>query len=84
MMPSEAVDRLLMPLMEDVVPPSLRRQFRGFIEMLLLFQVSSAMESSFEALGMADEVTHAALMAGFEKSIEYWIATRMPAREAVA
>jgi hypothetical protein len=25
-------------------------------------------------------VSHRALMAGFEKSVQYWIATKMPAR----
>ncbi|MFI9332391.1 SDR family oxidoreductase [Kitasatospora sp. NPDC052868] len=84
LMPSEALDRLLLPLMEDAIPRALRTQFRGFIELMMLFQVSNSMESSFEELGMADEVTHEALLKAFEKSVEYWIATKMPAREAVA
>jgi nucleoside-diphosphate-sugar epimerase len=80
LMPAEVLDRLLLPLMEDAIPASLRQQFSGFIELLLLFQSSSAMESSFDALGMSDYVSHRALMAGFEKSVQYWIATKMPAR----
>ncbi|MBB5122434.1 hypothetical protein AF335_18920 [Streptomyces eurocidicus] len=84
LMPAEAVNRLLLPMMQDVIPRSLRRRFAGFEDLMLLFQSSARLESSFGALGMADELTHDALLGSFEKSVAYWIATKAPAVESAA
>jgi thioester reductase-like protein len=84
LMPSEALHRLLLPLIEEVIPRALRNQFSVFMELMMLFQDSASMESSLEALGMADELAHQALLTGLEKSIEYWIATKLTTQEVTA
>ncbi|MEV6974088.1 SDR family oxidoreductase [Kitasatospora sp. NPDC093806] len=84
LMPTEALDRLILPLMEDSMPRVLRQQFRGFVELMMLFQVASTMESSFAELGMADAVSHDRLVEAFARASDFWITSKMPEREAVA
>jgi hypothetical protein len=35
------------------------------------------MESSFDALGMSDDIASDRLLEAFDKTVEYWIATKM-------
>lgn len=72
MIPVEAVDRLLIPLMEDVMPPQLRRQFGQFIQLTTLFQSERALPSSMPAIGLDLRMSHRALLAAFRRSVEYW------------
>jgi len=72
LIPVEAVDRLLLPLLEDALPPVLRRRLRDFAELLLLFQLPAAIPSSMAELGFAEEIRRPALAAAFERSLEYW------------
>ncbi|WRZ87646.1 SDR family oxidoreductase [Streptomyces sp. NBC_01007] len=74
---AEAVDRLLLPLMDDLLTPTLRSRFTGMLQLLQLFQSSSLMESSFDALGMSDDIAPDRLLDAFDKTVEYWIATKM-------
>jgi hypothetical protein len=75
LIPIEMVDRLLLPLLEDAIPPSLRRRFREYAELLLLFQSASAMESSLAELGFAARSRRPELAMAFRRTLEYW-ATR--------
>lgn len=86
MMPVESVDRLLLPLLEDVMPPGLRRQFSSFVELMLLFQSDTALPSSLGELGLAGEARHEALRLAFTRSAEYLVTRRpdrAPARSGV-
>ncbi|MEU7905455.1 SDR family oxidoreductase [Actinoplanes sp. NPDC049118] len=76
MVPVEAVDRLLLPMLEDVLPVGIRRQFSAFAELMLLFQSRTAMPSSLPALGLGDEVSHAALCRAFRLSAEQLVNRR--------
>lgn len=72
MIPAEAVDRLLIPLMEDVMPPQLRRQFGQFIQLTTLFQSERALPSSMPAIGLDLRKSRRSLLAAFRRSVEYW------------
>lgn len=72
MLPAEAVDRLLIPLMEDVLPPALRRRFGSFIQLMTLFQSERALPTSLPAIGLDVTMSHSALLAAFRRSVEYW------------
>jgi thioester reductase-like protein len=75
LIPIEMVDRLLLPLLEGAIPPVLRRRFREYAELLLLFQSATPMESSLAELGFAAESRRPALAKAFRRTLEYW-ATR--------
>jgi nucleoside-diphosphate-sugar epimerase len=72
MLPAEAVDRLLIPLMEDVLPPPLRRRFGSFVQLMTLFQSEHALPSSLPAIGLDVTMSHRGLLAAFRRSVEYW------------
>lgn len=72
MLPAEAVDRLLIPLMEDVLPPALRRRFGSFIQLMTLFQSERALPTSLPAIGLDVTMSHRVLLAAFRRSVEYW------------
>ncbi|MEJ3745474.1 SDR family oxidoreductase [Actinomycetes bacterium KLBMP 9797] len=72
LIPIEAVDRLLVPLLAETGSALLRRRFRDFIEMMLLFQSGAALPSSMAQLGLGAQVTRPALMAAFTRSMEFW------------
>jgi nucleoside-diphosphate-sugar epimerase len=76
MVPVEAVDRLLLPMLEDVLPIGIRRQFSAFAELMLLFQARCALPSSLPALGLGDEVAHARLCRAFTLSAEQLVRSR--------
>lgn len=70
--PSEAVDRLLLPLMDDVLTDELRAMFTEFLESLWLFQNPAPLPSSVAELGFGQRATREALYAATEKSLLYW------------
>jgi len=86
MVAKEAVHRLLLPLLDDVMPVALRRQFSAFSEFMLLFQSDEAVPSCLGRLGLGDEADHATLRSAFTASVEYWAAqnqTPATSQEAV-
>jgi nucleoside-diphosphate-sugar epimerase len=72
LIPTETVDRLLLPLLSDIVPPAMRRRFEDLITLMLLFQAPEALPTDLPALGEAASVEKQALLASFEASITYW------------
>ncbi|MGH3166225.1 MAG: SDR family oxidoreductase [Trebonia sp.] len=70
LMPASAVGRLLLPLLDDVMSPSLRRQFRLQLDLLHLFQSSGPLPSSLRDLGI--QVTRDSQLDAFRRSAEYW------------
>jgi thioester reductase-like protein len=70
--PAEAVDRLLLPLLEDAISPELRRMFAELLESTWLFQMPRAIPTSLIELGFAEQVTRARLRSAFELSMDYW------------
>jgi hypothetical protein len=72
MIPAEAVDRLLIPLMQDVMPPNLRRRFGTFIQLMTLFQSEQPLPSSLPAIGLDLRMSRRSLLAAFRRSVEYW------------
>jgi hypothetical protein len=76
MVPVEAVGRLLLPMLEDVLPIGIRRQFSAFAELMLLFQSRTALPSSLPALGFGDEIAHPALCRAFSLSAEQLVNRR--------
>jgi nucleoside-diphosphate-sugar epimerase len=74
LVPIEMVDRLLLPLLEGAIPPVLRRRFREYAELLLLFQSATPMESSLPELGFAVQTRRPALTLALRRTLEYWAA----------
>jgi len=74
MVPKESVDRLLLPLLEDIGPPVLRRTFHSFAELLDLFQTGRPLPTSLPELGLAAQLHHDRLCAAFQRSVEFWAA----------
>jgi len=74
--PSEAVDRLLLPLLEDALPPDAQPMFRDFLEFVWLFQAPDPLPTSMPELGFERQITRAALRAATAKSLRYWAETR--------
>jgi nucleoside-diphosphate-sugar epimerase len=70
LMPASAVRRLLLPLLEDVMTPALRRQFRLQLDLLHLFQSSGPLPSSLHELGI--HVTRDSQLDAFRRSASYW------------
>lgn len=83
----EAVDRLLIPLLEDVLPPEAQQAFRDYLELLWMFQTPEPLPTSLPDMGMGVEVSHEALTAATAKSLTYWARTKgfdLPTSEHVA
>lgn len=70
LMPASAVGRLLLPLLDDVMAPSLRRQFRLQLDLLHLFQGSGPLPSSLQSLGI--HVSKNSQLDAFRRSAEFW------------
>ncbi len=70
--PAEAVDRLLVPLLEDAISPELRRTFAELLESTWLFQLPRALPTSLAELGLAERATRARLRGALELSMAYW------------
>ncbi|HEY2764552.1 MAG TPA: SDR family oxidoreductase [Pseudonocardiaceae bacterium] len=66
----DAVDRLLIPLLDDLVLPDLVTQLRQFTEMMWLFQTPQVLESSLPALG--ESVSAESLLDILWRNLEYW------------
>jgi len=86
LIPTEAVDRLLMPLLAEIIPAAMRRRFEDLITLLLLFQSDNAFATSLPELGLGHTVTKDALVASFERTIEFWAVQNrlLPGLERVA
>ncbi|MFV8160994.1 SDR family oxidoreductase [Mycobacterium sp. 134] len=74
--PGEAVDRLILPLLEDSLPPSLQSKFRDLLEFAWLFQTSEPLPNSHAALGLQERITGSALRRSLTKSMMYWAAAK--------
>lgn len=74
--PSEAVDRLLLPLLEDALPADAQAMFRDFLEFTWLFQTPEPLPTSMAELGFGPQVTRAALLEATAKSLRYWARTK--------
>jgi nucleoside-diphosphate-sugar epimerase len=72
----EAVDRLLLPLLDEVLTPALRRVFLEMLESTWLFQAPRPLPSSMVELGLADRMHHQVLVRAFSRSIAYWAKTK--------
>jgi hypothetical protein len=70
LMPASAVGRLLLPLLDDVMTPALRRQFRLQLDLLRLFQSDRPLPSSLDDLDI--HVTRESQLEAFRRSAEYW------------
>jgi nucleoside-diphosphate-sugar epimerase len=68
----EMVERLLLPLMEEVLPPLRRRQMRGFLDLMTLFQTESPIQSSLADIGPGYAPDRADLLQAFRRSVEFW------------
>lgn len=66
----DAVDRLLIPLLDDLVLPDVVTQLRQFEEMMWLFQTPQVLESSLPALG--ESVSAESLLDVLWRNLEYW------------
>ncbi|MDQ1535668.1 MAG: hypothetical protein QOE58_61 [Actinomycetota bacterium] len=88
-MPFESVDRLLLPLLDDLLSPEQRQTFVDFLESVWVFQSPSVLPSDLARLGFGDRVTKAALTEAAYRSLVYWAQVKglLPAHaelEAVA
>jgi len=72
LIPTEAVDRLILPLLEDSLPPRMALKFRNLLEFSCLFQNTGALPNSMAELGFADSVTNKALRRAMYNSLYYW------------
>ncbi len=81
---AEAVDRLIVPMLDDVVSPRLRAMFEELLEMTWLFQAPAALPTSLPALGLGEQVTRARLRKAFELSMEFWARSKGLLPETVA
>lgn len=70
LMPASAVGRLLLPLLDEVMAPALRRRFRLQVELLDLFQSSGPLPSSLADLGI--HVTKRTQLDAYRRSAAYW------------
>lgn len=70
--PFESVDRLLLPLLEDLLSPSQRQTFVDFLESVWVFQSSDHLPSDLAALGFGDRVTKPALTEAATRSLAFW------------
>jgi nucleoside-diphosphate-sugar epimerase len=71
MIPIEAIDRLLLPLLDDVLPPLVRRQFAAFSELMVMFQNSCALPTSLPEIGADLALSREGLLATFRRTVEY-------------
>ncbi|HWO63901.1 MAG TPA: hypothetical protein VNO31_28100, partial [Umezawaea sp.] len=72
LIPTEAVDRLILPLLEDSLPPRMALRFRNLLEFSCLFQNTGALPNSMAELGFAENVTKDALRRAVYNSLYFW------------
>jgi nucleoside-diphosphate-sugar epimerase len=71
-MPVESVDRLLLPLLDDLISDQQRRMFLDFLESVWVFQSTEILPSDLIRLGFGDRATRAALAEATKRSLIYW------------
>ena len=81
---AEAVDRLVLPLLEDAISPQLRGMFAELLEMTWLFQLPAALPTSLPELGFAADMTRPRLLDAYDKSMLFWAQAKglLPAVDA--
>jgi nucleoside-diphosphate-sugar epimerase len=73
---AEAVDRLVIPLLDDVLTPALRATFTELLELAWLFQVPAALPTSLPELGFGHLMTRDRLRDTFDLSMRCWAGAR--------
>ncbi|WFR72071.1 SDR family oxidoreductase [Prescottella defluvii] len=68
-MPFESVDRLSMPLLDELIPDGRRQMLTDFLESVWVFQSSEAMPSDLDRLGFGDRATREALTEALRRSL---------------
>ncbi|MYS49220.1 ketoreductase, partial [Streptomyces sp. SID6013] len=77
LIPVEAVHRLLLPMLEGTsLPASVRRRFRHYAELLLVFQRELPFDTSLGTPHCGTRVTHADIRAALVRNLESWAADR--------
>ncbi|WP_378730024.1 SDR family oxidoreductase [Nocardia brasiliensis] len=71
LMPQDVLRRLVLPLLTDVGPEHLRARLKQFLAHSYLFESGRIFPSDLAALGLAERVTHAKLLAGLETGMAY-------------
>jgi thioester reductase-like protein len=81
-MPVEAVDRLLIPLLDGLLDRRLRRSIASFVELLVVFQSQAALPSSMAELGLAAECERERLLASLRRAADACAAGQVRANTA--
>ncbi|WP_174566886.1 SDR family oxidoreductase [Nocardia crassostreae] len=71
-LPGEAVERLVLPLLEEALPLAAQQMLRDLLEFCWLFQTPEPLPSSMTELGFTDAITHTALRDATWKTLRYW------------
>lgn len=71
LIPVEAVDRLLVPLMEGVMPRAVRLQFTAFSELMMMFQNEAPLPSSMASLAPDLAMSQAETLEAFRRTVEF-------------
>jgi len=71
-MPFESVDRLLLPLLDDLISDGRRQMFIDFLESAWVFQSTDVLPSDLDELGFGDRATKGALTEALRRSLIYW------------
>lgn len=71
-MPFESVDRLLLPLLDDIISDGQRQMFIDFLQSVWVFQSTQALPSDLTRLGFGDRVSRDALLEATRRSLVYW------------
>jgi nucleoside-diphosphate-sugar epimerase len=74
LMPPDSLERLLLPLLGDVLPPPLRRRFRAMADLVPLLHAGEPFPSSLADIDAGLAPTRARLTDAFTRSLEYWAA----------
>jgi nucleoside-diphosphate-sugar epimerase len=76
-LPIEAVNRLLIPMLDGLMDESLRRSLEVFLELLMVFQSDSPLPSSMAELGLAAECGRPLLVQALRRSAQAWTADQL-------
>ncbi|GAB4587107.1 SDR family oxidoreductase [Nocardia sp. IFM 10818] len=71
-LPGEAVERLVLPLLEETLPRAAQQVFRDLLEFCWLFQTPEPLPSAMGELGFTSEITRPALREATWKTVRYW------------
>lgn len=74
--PAEAVDRLVVPLLEDALSADLRQMFSELLESTWLFQMPRSLPTSLVELGYSEQISRERLRVTLERSLDYWARTK--------